>query len=117
MPEEREATGGEERLPRAGRARRADMGWGEVLADLDRAIKDPVKRYLEIEKLHKAGKPPPWLMTDKPWDSPAHTGKPVPVTVEIPPLDPLVHDVSFFDAIDASPIQGGLLDAIRQDYA
>jgi 5-methylthioadenosine/S-adenosylhomocysteine deaminase len=95
----------------------ADWGWQKVLDDIAEAKADPVKRYLEIEKAHKAGKPPPWLMTDKPWDSPAHTGKPVPVTVEIPPLDPLVHDPSYFDAIDASPIQGGLLDAIRQDYA
>jgi 5-methylthioadenosine/S-adenosylhomocysteine deaminase len=95
----------------------ADWGWQKVLDDLAEAKADPVKRYLEIEKLHKAGKPPPWLMTDKPWDSPAHTGKPVPVTVKIPPLDPLVHDPSYFDAIDASPIQDHLLDAIRQDYA
>jgi 5-methylthioadenosine/S-adenosylhomocysteine deaminase len=95
----------------------ADWSWAKVRQDLDEAIADPVKRYLEIEKLHKAGKPPPWLMTDKPWDDPQHTGKPVPVTVTIPPLDPLVHDPSYFDAIDKSPIQGGLLDAIRQDYA
>jgi hypothetical protein len=95
----------------------ADWGWQMVLDDIAEAKADPVARYLEIEKLHKKGKPPPWLMTDKPWDDPQHTGKAVPVTVEIPPLDPLVHDTSYFDAIDASPIQGGLLDSIRQDYS
>jgi hypothetical protein len=80
------------------------------------ATADPVKRYLEIEKLHQVGKPPPWLMTDKPWDEGLHTGKEVPVTVRIPPLDRLVPDTSYFDAIAASPIHGGVLDAIRDDY-
>ena len=95
----------------------ADWTWRQVLDDIAAAKADPVKRYLEIEKLHQVGKPPPWLMTDKPWDDPQHTGKEVPVTVEIPPLDPLVHDASYFDAIDASPIQGGLLGPIRKDYS
>ena len=79
------------------------------------AVKDPVKRYFEIEKLHEAGKPPPWLMTDKPWDDPAVTGKPVPVDVRIPPLDPLSHDAAFLAAVKASPLHGGLLDGLR-DY-
>lgn len=94
----------------------ADMGWGEVLADLDRAVADPVKRYLEIEKLHKAGKPPAWLRTDKPWDDPAVTGKPVPVDVRIPPLDPLVHDAAYLAAVKASPLHGGLLDGLADYY-
>jgi 5-methylthioadenosine/S-adenosylhomocysteine deaminase len=94
----------------------ADMGWGEVLDDLELAVKDPVKRYLEIEKLHKAGKPPGWLMTDKPWDDPAVTGKPVPVDVRIPPLDPLSHDAAFLAAVKASPLHGGLLDGLADYY-
>jgi 5-methylthioadenosine/S-adenosylhomocysteine deaminase len=94
----------------------ADMSWAGVLEDIAKATADPVARYLEIEKLHKVGKPPPWLMTDKPWDDPSVTGKPVPVTVKIPPLDPLVPDESYFEAIAASPIHGGVLDGIRQDY-
>ena len=49
----------------------ADMGWAAVLDDIAAATKDPVARYLEIEKLHQVGKPPPWLMTDKPWDDPS----------------------------------------------
>ena len=44
------------------------------------------------------------------------TGKPVPVTVRIPPLDPLVHDDAYFKAIEASPLHGGLLDPVRDYY-
>jgi 5-methylthioadenosine/S-adenosylhomocysteine deaminase len=95
----------------------ADWSWEKVQTDIAEATADPVKRYLEIEQLHQVGKPPPWLMTDKPWDDPSVTGKPVPVTVRIPPLDPLSPNASYFDAIAASPIHGGVLDAIRQDYS
>jgi hypothetical protein len=94
----------------------ADMGWADVLADIAKAKADPVARYLEIEKLHKLGKPPPWLMTDKPWDDPAHTGKEVPVTVAIPPLDSLTHDAAYFAAVKNSPLHGGLLDTVRDYY-
>ncbi len=96
--------------------RDADMGWAEVLADIAKAKQDPVARYLEIEKLHEVGKPPPWLMTDKPWDDPSHTGKEVPVTVGIPPLDSLTHDAAYFQAVKASPLHGGLLDPIADYY-
>jgi 5-methylthioadenosine/S-adenosylhomocysteine deaminase len=95
----------------------ADMGWAAVQADLATAVADPVARYLEIEKLHEVGKPPPWLMTDKPWDSPAITGKPVPVTVRIPPLDALTHDSAYFAAIKASPLHGGRLNGLAAYYA
>jgi len=94
----------------------ADMGWAQVRADIAKAKLDPVARYLEIEQLHAVGKPPPWLMTDKPWDDPSHTGKPVPVTVAIPPLDSLCHDAAYFQAVKASPLHGGLLDPIADYY-
>ena len=55
-------------------------------------------------------------MTDKPWDDPSVTGKPVPVTVKIPPLDALTHDAAYFKAIKASPLHGGLLDPVRAYY-
>jgi 5-methylthioadenosine/S-adenosylhomocysteine deaminase len=93
----------------------ADMGWKEVLRDIAEARSDPTARYLKIESLHKKGKPPPWLMTDKPWDDPSHTGKQVPITVRIPPLDSLTHDAAYFKAVKASPIHGGLLNPV-QDY-
>lgn len=94
----------------------ADMGWAAVLADLTAAKADPVRRFLEIEKLHQVGKPPPWLMADKPWDDPLHTGKQVPVTVAIPPLDSLTHDAAYFQAVANSPLHGGLLDPVRAYY-
>ncbi|HWJ43556.1 MAG TPA: amidohydrolase family protein [Solirubrobacterales bacterium] len=94
----------------------ADMGWAEVLADIARAKADPVARYLEIEELHEVGKPPPWLMTDKPWDDPSHTRKAVPVTVDIPPLDSLTHDAAYFKAVKASPLHGGALDPLASYY-
>jgi cytosine/adenosine deaminase-related metal-dependent hydrolase len=94
----------------------ADMGWKAVCEDIARAKRDPVARYLEIEKLHAVGKPPAWLMTDKPWDDPSQTGKEVPVTVDIPPLDSLTHDAAYFQAVRASPIHGGLLDPVADYY-
>jgi cytosine/adenosine deaminase-related metal-dependent hydrolase len=94
----------------------ADMGWADVLADLRRATADPVARYLEIEQLHAVGKPPAWLMTDKPWDDPERTGKEVPVTVHIPRLDSLVHDKTYFNAVDANPLHGGKLGSLRDYY-
>ena len=87
-----------------------------MLADIKTAKADPVKRYLEIEKLHKVGKPPPWLLTDKPWDDPSNTGKEVPVTVAIPPLDSLTHDAAYFQAVKDNPLHGGLLDPVRDYY-
>lgn len=77
------------------------------------AVADPVKRYLEIEKLHKEGKPPGWLRTDKPWDDPAVTAKPVPVDVRIPPLDPLVQDDAYLAAVKASPLLDGLAESYQ----
>jgi 5-methylthioadenosine/S-adenosylhomocysteine deaminase len=100
----------------------ADMGWKDVLADIAAAIKDPLGRYFELEKQHGDPDPekrPLWLMTDKPWDDPLVTGKEVkilPQVVRIPPLDTLVHDKKYFDAVDASPIHGGLLSGVRAYY-
>ena len=100
----------------------ADMGWQAVLDDIAAATKDPLGRYFELEKQH--GNPDPekrplWLMTDKPWDNPKVTGKEVkilPQVVRIPPLDTLVHDKRYFDAVDASPLHGGLLTGLRDYY-
>ena len=95
----------------------ADMGWQEALDDIAAAKQDPIARYLKIEKAHKAKKPPPWLMTDKPWDDPSLTGKEVPVTVRIPPLDSLIHDAAYFKAIDAAKdLHQGKLADLRDYY-
>jgi 5-methylthioadenosine/S-adenosylhomocysteine deaminase len=128
------ATGAQHAEPiRLGRLRRsiqliyddvpeADMGWQAVLDDIAAAKADPLARYFELEKQH--GNPDPekrplWLMTDKPWDNPKVTGKEVkilPQVVRIPPLDTLVHDKAYFDAVDASPLHGGLLNGLRDYY-
>jgi 5-methylthioadenosine/S-adenosylhomocysteine deaminase len=100
----------------------ADMGWRAVLDDIAAAIKDPLGRYFELEKQH--GNPDPekrplWLMTDKPWDNPKVTNKEVkilPQVVKIPPLDTLVHDKRYFDAVDASPLHDGVLNGLRDYY-
>jgi cytosine/adenosine deaminase-related metal-dependent hydrolase len=100
----------------------ADMGWRAVLDDIAAAKADPLARYFELEKQHghdENEKKPLWLMTDKPWDNPKVTGKEVkilPQVVRIPPLDTLVHDKAYFDAVDASPLHGGLLDGLRDYY-
>ena len=56
------------------------------------------------------------LASHQPWDDPQVTGKPVPVTVRIPPLDSLVHDATYFRAVARSPLHGGLLDGLRDYY-
>ena len=95
----------------------ADMGWAQVLEPTSRgARRDPIKRYLEIEQLHAVGKPPPWLMTDKPWDNPQITGQEVPVAVQIPPPDALVPNGDYFEAVKRSPLHGGMLDGLRDYY-
>lgn len=94
----------------------ADMTWRQVLDDLMDAIADPLKRYLKIEKAHWRNKPPPWLKTDKPWDDPDVTGKPVQVLVKIPPLDPLTHDAAYFRALRRATLHGALLDDLRDYY-
>jgi 5-methylthioadenosine/S-adenosylhomocysteine deaminase len=95
----------------------ADMGWRAVQEDIAAARADPVKRYLEIERAHRRRtRPPPWLRTDKPWDDPAITGRPVPVTVRIPPPDSLHHDAAYFRAVARAPVHGGTLDGLVDYY-
>ncbi|MEJ7657018.1 MAG: hypothetical protein WKF33_08315 [Thermoleophilaceae bacterium] len=78
----------------------ADMSWAEALADLEEAIRDPIARYLRIEKFHRAGrKPAPWIKTDKPWDDPDVTGK-------LPALDSLTHDKAYFRAVEQARTAG-----------
>jgi 5-methylthioadenosine/S-adenosylhomocysteine deaminase len=39
-----------------------------------------------------------------------------PATVTIPPIPPVEHDASFFDLLEASPIQGGALAPLRARF-
>ena len=97
----------------------ADMGWQDLHAEIDRAIADPFKRYLELEKAQGNPNPekrPLWLITDKPWDDPTILGKPVPINVQIPPLDTLEHDAAYFAEVKANPIHGGKLNGLAAYY-
>jgi hypothetical protein len=66
----------------------ADMGLGRGGRRHRRREGGPGGPLPRDRKLHQVGKPPPWLLTDKPWDDPQVTGVPVPVTVRIPPPRP-----------------------------
>ena len=105
----------------------ADMGWSDVIDDLERARKDPQARWKavrdHIERQHVTGEGSPrdalLLRLDKPWDEdrpPAEAVEAVASTVSIPPLDSLAHDTEYFDAVDASPLHGGRLDGLRDYY-
>ena len=92
------------------------MGWQAVLDDIAAAKARTRWRATSSSRSSTATRTREaalWLMTDKPWDDPKVTGKEVkilPQVVRIPPLDTLVHDKAYFDAVDASPLHGGLLD-------
>ena len=57
------------------------------------------------------------LVPDKPWDDPARRGPQVDLrTVRIGPLDSLVADEAYFDAIDRAVLHGGALSGLRAYY-
>jgi len=97
----------------------ADMGWADVLADLEETRRDPLGRYFKVEHAHgnaEREKKPLWLMTDKPWDDPKTTKEEVDVLVRIPKLDSLLHDTPFFRSIAAHPVHAGRLDGLADLY-
>lgn len=92
-----------------------DLGYAEVVARLKDAQRDPAgaqRRGL------KRGEKPLRLELDMPWDEEAvKRAAPLDLTkVRIPPIDPLWHDRSFFDTIDAAKIHGGRLSGLRAYY-
>ncbi|MDQ6750047.1 MAG: amidohydrolase family protein [Actinomycetota bacterium] len=123
-----------ERIEVGGRERRivlvypgipdADMGWQEVLADLNAARTHPQARWEEVrahvERQQATGEGGPqdhlWLRLDKPWDEARAPAEAVAAAVDIPPLDPLTHDTAYFDAVKASPLHGGRLDRLHEYY-
>ena len=92
----------------------ADMGWPEVLAALEHVRSDAVAA--RDAAVARAGGPEAHLamVPDKPWDNPAAGGPALDlVGARIGPLDSLVHDDAYFDAIDRATIHGGKLSGLR----
>lgn len=95
----------------------ADMSWPEVVDALEGVRADAAAARAEAvrraggEQRHLA------MIPDKPWDDPAKRGPRVDLaTVQIGPLDSLVHDDAYFDAIDRAALHGGALSGLRAYY-
>lgn len=93
----------------------ADMSWAEVVAALEHVRGDAVAA--REASVARAGGVDEHLelIPDKPWDDPTlELAPPLDLaTADIPPLDSLVHDDAFFDAIDRAVIHGGQLSGLR----
>ena len=95
----------------------ADMSWTEVVDALEHIRSDaPAARVAAVAAAggaenHLA------LVPDKPWDDPSRRGPQVDLsTVRIGPLDSLVADAAYFDAIDRAVLHGGALSGLRAYY-
>jgi hypothetical protein len=95
------------------------MSWPEVLAALEHVRRDAVAareaavaRAGGVDELLQ-------MIPDKPWDDP--TLKVAPAidlsAAKLGPLDSLVHDDAYFDAIDRAVIHGGRLSGLRDYWA
>ena len=93
----------------------ADMSWAEVVAALEHVREDAVAA--QESAVARAGGEHAHLkmLPDKPWDNPAAAGAPHIdlAAARIGPLDSLVHDDAYFDAIDQAVIHGGQLSGLR----
>ena len=97
----------------------ADMSWAEVVAALEHVRSDAVAA--QDAAIARAGGTDELLqmVPDKPWDDPTlELGPPIDlVAARIGPLDSLVHDDAYFDAIDRAVIHGGQLSGLRAYWA
>ena len=92
----------------------ADMSWAEVVAALEHVREDAVAA--QDAAVARAGGEHAHLkmLPDKPWDNPEARGPGVDLErARIGPLDSLVHDAAYFDAIDRAVIHGGRLSGLR----
>jgi hypothetical protein len=96
----------------------ADMSWPDVLAALEHVRADaPAAHAASVAAAGGADRHLA-LLPDKPWDDPTRHGPQVDLrTVQIGPLDSLVADVAYFDAIDRAVLHGGALSGLRAYYA
>ena len=98
----------------------ADMSWPEVVEGLERVRRgEPAARMASMAGGGGAGRPLE-LIPDKPWDNPVGSARVAALDLrdaKIAPLDSLVHDDAYFDAIDRAPLHGGVLSGLRAYYA
>ena len=93
----------------------ADMSWPEVLGALEHVRADAAEA--QEAAIGRAGGEDKLLrmVPDKPWDNPAADGPAIDLAAaQIGPLDSLVHDDTYFDAIDRAVIHGGRLSGLRR---
>jgi 5-methylthioadenosine/S-adenosylhomocysteine deaminase len=97
----------------------ADLGWHEILDRLEAARQHPTTARTTALALDRAERPPVELVPDKWWDDPLiHPDLLANLdAVEIPPLDPLVPDAAYFDAIAKQTLHGHTLDGLHAYYA
>ena len=95
----------------------ADMSWPEVVDALEHVRRDAAGA--QQAAIERAGGTDELLrmVPDKPWDNPAADGPAIDLEADIGPLDSLVHDDAYFDAIDRAVIHGGRLSELRGYWA
>lgn len=101
----------------------AAWAWDDVLATLTAVQQDPQQAIASAQARAAAGpRFAPEAELELFLDMPdtrrtGRAGPPKnPATVRIPPVPALEHDAAFFDVLDASPIQGGVLDPLRARF-
>ena len=100
----------------------ADMSWPAVLEALEAVRRDPgaaAARRPSVAALGSGGGGGHLeLIPDMPWDGPsqARVAAMDLGAARIPPLDSLVHDGAYFDAVDRAPLHGGVLSGLRAYY-
>lgn len=101
----------------------AAWSWDEVLDTLQAVQQDPQQAIASAQARAAAGPrfaPDAELELFLDMPDTRRTGRAGPpknpATVRIPPVPALEHDAAFFDALDASPIQGGVLDPLRARF-
>jgi cytosine/adenosine deaminase-related metal-dependent hydrolase len=96
----------------------ADMSWGEVVDALEAVRADAAGAHAASVAAAGGRENHLALVPDKPWDDPSRRGPQVDLgTVQIGPLDSLVADGAYFDAIDRAVLHGGALSGLRAYYA
>lgn len=97
----------------------ADMSWPDVIDTLEAVRENPGRAAAPSARVASLGATAHLaLIPDKPWDNPqAHAAALDLSSAKIPPLDSLVHDDAFFDAVDRATLHGGALSGLRAYYA